>query len=103
MRRTCSSKAARRGLAFLRAGLVDRILLYRAPIIIGGGLPCIGDIGLDALPMPMVAGSFHPARARQRHARHLRGKPMFTGIVTAIGTIRQATRPATFGHDHLPL
>jgi hypothetical protein len=29
--------------------------------------------------------------------------PMFTGIVTAIGTIRQATRPATFGHDHLPL
>jgi diaminohydroxyphosphoribosylaminopyrimidine deaminase/5-amino-6-(5-phosphoribosylamino)uracil reductase len=35
--------------AFLRAGLVDRILLYRAPIIIGGGLPCIGDIGLDRL------------------------------------------------------
>ena len=35
--------------AFLAAGLVDRILLYRAPIIIGGGLPAIGDIGLSAL------------------------------------------------------
>src|SRR5690606_32256258 len=35
--------------AFLAAGLVDRLLLYRAPIIIGGGRPGIGDIGLGAL------------------------------------------------------
>lgn len=35
--------------AFLKAGLVDRILLYRAPIVIGGGLPGIADIGLSAL------------------------------------------------------
>ena len=35
--------------AFLAAGLVDRLLLYRAPILIGGGQPCIGDIGLNAL------------------------------------------------------
>ena len=35
--------------AFLAAGLVDRILLYRAPIIIGGGRRAIDDIGLDAL------------------------------------------------------
>jgi diaminohydroxyphosphoribosylaminopyrimidine deaminase/5-amino-6-(5-phosphoribosylamino)uracil reductase len=33
--------------AFLRAGLVDRLMLYRAPILIGGGKPCLGDIGLD--------------------------------------------------------
>ncbi|WP_287387146.1 bifunctional diaminohydroxyphosphoribosylaminopyrimidine deaminase/5-amino-6-(5-phosphoribosylamino)uracil reductase RibD [Sphingobium sp.] len=32
--------------AFLRAGLVDRLLLYRAPIVIGSGLAGIGDIGL---------------------------------------------------------
>ena len=35
--------------AFLRADLVDRLLLYRAPIVIGGGLPAIGDIGLTDL------------------------------------------------------
>lgn len=35
--------------AFLAAGLVDRLLLYRAPIVIGGGLPSIADIGLATL------------------------------------------------------
>jgi len=35
--------------AFLKADLVDRLLLYRAPILIGGGKPALGDIGLDAL------------------------------------------------------
>lgn len=40
---------AQTAAAFLAAGLVDRLLLYRAPIVIGGGLPCITDIGLAAL------------------------------------------------------
>ncbi len=35
--------------AFLRASLVDRLMLYRAPILIGGGKPCLGDIGLTDL------------------------------------------------------
>ncbi len=35
--------------AFLRAGLVDRLLLYRAPIVIGDGKPCLSDIGLASL------------------------------------------------------
>lgn len=35
--------------AFLRADLIDRLLLYRAPIVIGAGLPGIGDIGLADL------------------------------------------------------
>jgi len=35
--------------AFLAADLVDEILLYRAPIVIGGGLPGIADIGLTSL------------------------------------------------------
>jgi diaminohydroxyphosphoribosylaminopyrimidine deaminase/5-amino-6-(5-phosphoribosylamino)uracil reductase len=35
--------------SFLRADLVDRLLLYRAPILIGAGKACFGDIGLDAL------------------------------------------------------
>ena len=36
--------------AFLAADLVDRLLLYRAPILVGGGrtLPDIGLTGLDA-------------------------------------------------------
>ncbi|PTD21991.1 bifunctional diaminohydroxyphosphoribosylaminopyrimidine deaminase/5-amino-6-(5-phosphoribosylamino)uracil reductase RibD [Sphingomonas fennica] len=32
--------------AFLAADLVDRLLVYRAPIVIGGGRPGIADIGL---------------------------------------------------------
>jgi diaminohydroxyphosphoribosylaminopyrimidine deaminase/5-amino-6-(5-phosphoribosylamino)uracil reductase len=35
--------------AFLKAGLVDRLLLYRAPLLIGGGRACLGDIGLTHL------------------------------------------------------
>ena len=40
---------AQTAAAFLRADLVDRILLYRAPILIGGGRASIGDIGLSDL------------------------------------------------------
>ncbi len=35
--------------SFIRAGLAGRLILYRAPILIGGGLPCLGDIGLSEL------------------------------------------------------
>ncbi|HZF94816.1 MAG TPA: bifunctional diaminohydroxyphosphoribosylaminopyrimidine deaminase/5-amino-6-(5-phosphoribosylamino)uracil reductase RibD [Allosphingosinicella sp.] len=35
--------------SFLRADLVDRLLLYRAPILIGEGKPALGDIGLAYL------------------------------------------------------
>lgn len=38
---------AQTAAAFLAADLVDRLLLYRAPILIGGGKPAIGDIGID--------------------------------------------------------
>jgi diaminohydroxyphosphoribosylaminopyrimidine deaminase/5-amino-6-(5-phosphoribosylamino)uracil reductase len=40
---------AQTAAAFLREGLVDRLLLYRAPILIGGGKPALGDIGLTDL------------------------------------------------------
>ena len=40
---------AQTATAFLAADLVDRLLLYRAPILIGGGKPAIGDIGLVSL------------------------------------------------------
>jgi diaminohydroxyphosphoribosylaminopyrimidine deaminase / 5-amino-6-(5-phosphoribosylamino)uracil reductase len=35
--------------AFLKAGLVDQLVLYRAPLLIGGGRSSLGDIGLAAL------------------------------------------------------
>jgi diaminohydroxyphosphoribosylaminopyrimidine deaminase/5-amino-6-(5-phosphoribosylamino)uracil reductase len=35
--------------AFLAVDRVDRLLLYRAPILIGGGKPALGDIGLTDL------------------------------------------------------
>jgi diaminohydroxyphosphoribosylaminopyrimidine deaminase / 5-amino-6-(5-phosphoribosylamino)uracil reductase len=35
--------------AFIAADLVDRLILYRAPILIGGGKPALGDIGLNGL------------------------------------------------------
>ncbi|VWX55164.1 bifunctional diaminohydroxyphosphoribosylaminopyrimidine deaminase/5-amino-6-(5-phosphoribosylamino)uracil reductase RibD [Novosphingobium sp. 9U] len=35
--------------AFLAANAVDRLLIYRAPIVIGGGRPGIGNIGLATL------------------------------------------------------
>jgi diaminohydroxyphosphoribosylaminopyrimidine deaminase / 5-amino-6-(5-phosphoribosylamino)uracil reductase len=40
---------AQTAAAFLKAGLVDRLLFYRAPILIGGGTPSLGDIGLTSL------------------------------------------------------
>ena len=35
--------------AFLRAGLVDRLHLYRAPLLIGSGRPALADLGLASL------------------------------------------------------
>jgi len=35
--------------AFLSADLVDRILIYRAPLIVGGGKSSFGYVGLDAI------------------------------------------------------
>ena len=40
---------ARTAAAFLATDLVDRLLLYRAPVLIGGGKPALGDIGLTRL------------------------------------------------------
>lgn len=40
---------ARTASAFLAAGLVDRLTLYRAPVLIGGGKPALTDFGLGAL------------------------------------------------------
>jgi diaminohydroxyphosphoribosylaminopyrimidine deaminase/5-amino-6-(5-phosphoribosylamino)uracil reductase len=35
--------------AFLAADLVDRLLIYRAPILLGAGPACVSDLGLSSL------------------------------------------------------
>jgi diaminohydroxyphosphoribosylaminopyrimidine deaminase / 5-amino-6-(5-phosphoribosylamino)uracil reductase len=40
---------AQTAASVLRAGMADRLLLYRAPILIGGGKACLDDIGLSRL------------------------------------------------------
>ena len=42
--------------AFLAAGLVDRLLIYRAPILLGGGTPAVGHIGHDTLNKAFAQG-----------------------------------------------
>ena len=54
---------AQTAAAFLRAGLVDRLLLYRAPILIGGGMAALGDIGVTDLGQ--AHGRWHRHDARQ--------------------------------------
>jgi diaminohydroxyphosphoribosylaminopyrimidine deaminase / 5-amino-6-(5-phosphoribosylamino)uracil reductase len=49
--------------AFLRAGLVDRLILYRAPILIGGGKACLGDIGRGSVAA--AHGQWQLSDARQ--------------------------------------
>jgi diaminohydroxyphosphoribosylaminopyrimidine deaminase/5-amino-6-(5-phosphoribosylamino)uracil reductase len=53
---------AQAAAAFLTADLVDRLMIYRAPILIGGQ-PGLGDIGLTTLA---------DAHGRWRHADHRR-------------------------------
>lgn len=48
--------------AFLRADLVDRLLIYTAPILLGAGKPAIGDLGLAALAD--AHGRWKPAYSR---------------------------------------
>ena len=56
--------------AFLTEDLVDRILIYRAPIIVGEGKSSFGYIGLDAIAD--AHGRWRAADARHRPARSLR-------------------------------
>lgn len=47
--------------AFLAAGLVDRMMLYRAPLVLGGDLPALPE-----LTEAVLAGSSHWRRSDQR-------------------------------------
>ncbi|OYY78245.1 MAG: riboflavin biosynthesis protein RibD [Sphingomonas sp. 28-62-20] len=53
---------AQTAAAFLAADLVDRLLLYRAPILIGAGRAALGDIGLATLEAAHGRWRRHDAR-----------------------------------------
>jgi len=40
--------------AFLRAGLVDRVVWYLAPKILGSGVPAVGDLGIPGIASAML-------------------------------------------------
>ncbi len=60
---------AQAGAAFLAADLVDRLVIYRAPIVIGAGLPALGDIGLASLAE--AHGRWHNMDRRTLGSDHL--------------------------------
>jgi diaminohydroxyphosphoribosylaminopyrimidine deaminase/5-amino-6-(5-phosphoribosylamino)uracil reductase len=41
--------------SFLRAGLVDEIVAYVAPVLLGAGTPAVGDLGIST-----IAEAFRP-------------------------------------------
>jgi riboflavin-specific deaminase-like protein len=47
--------------SFLRAGLVRRLLVVTAPVVIGSGIEAVGELGVREL-----AGALRPDRARTR-------------------------------------
>ncbi len=48
--------------SFLAADLVDRLLFYRAPMVIGAGKPALGDIGLGSLAEAHGRWRLHDSR-----------------------------------------
>ena len=63
--------------SFLKADLVDRLEIYRAPIVIGGGMPAVRDIGL-----PELAQAHH---RWQRVERRMLGPDTFEAFVRTRG------------------
>ena len=48
--------------SFLAADLVDRLMIYRAPILIGEGKPALTDIGLRSLAQAHGRWRLHRSR-----------------------------------------
>ncbi len=75
--------------AFLAESLVDRVQVVTTPHVLGQGIPAASGIGPPA--------ARRSARAPWCWATTSCGKPMFTGLIEAVGRIerRDATAPAT--------
>ena len=49
--------------AFLRAGVIDRIVAYVAPILLGGPIAAVDDVGCCPSPMRSAGGSTGSSRS----------------------------------------
>ena len=89
----CWSKAAPRlAASLLRRRLVDRLAWFQAPLVVGGdGLAAIAELGIDSLAAAVRCARESRRGAGAGHARGLyrllRGRAMFTGIITDVGRI----------------
>ena len=87
--------------AFLAAGLVDELLVYLAPALLGGPRLAVGDLGIatiaDARRFDFAAverlGDDLLVVARSRTTAP-KGTDMFTGIIEELGTVTRVERSA---------
>ena len=82
--------------SFVRDRLVDRVVGYHAPMLLGAGAPVLGDVGIGTLAAATrlwrssrsrrsatTSGSWRGCATTMRRA----GRLMFTGIVEELGTV----------------
>ncbi|WP_354243292.1 bifunctional diaminohydroxyphosphoribosylaminopyrimidine deaminase/5-amino-6-(5-phosphoribosylamino)uracil reductase RibD [Arthrobacter sp. UYEF20] len=89
--------------AFLAAGLVDELIVYLAPTLLGSGTPALEDLGIttlaDAQPWEWDPASGGAVRMLGRDLRlHLRPAPA-TGSVPAARTTSSDSTPRRTGAD----
>ena len=93
--------------AFLTAGLVDEVVAYVAPMLLGAGRTAVGDLGIttitEALHLPVTDvtvleplndGDDVNVRITMTRAATAAGEglTMFTGIVEELGTVEALER-----------
>ena len=85
--------------AFLAAGLVDEVLAYVAPVLLGGPRLALGDLGVATIADARRLAFASVERLGDdllvvAHPRPTKGTDMFTGIVEEIGAVTRVERSA---------